>query len=166
MGDPNDLERCPGCGGEFIPRIGPVHRYMTSTPACWAAFGEVLAAEYADPQLMPVHRLSVDTFAVQHPGGGSRQAIQSVGLHLSRLHMQLETKLTATEANAFMLRAGQRKAELPLLDPPASFQITVGQVAPLAGTVAHEAAVRRWAKSAWDDWAHIHDFVRRWAAAV
>jgi hypothetical protein len=139
---------------------------MTSSPACWAAFGEVLAAEYGDPQLMPVHRLSVDAFAVQHPGDGSRQAIQSVGLHLSRLHVQLEAKLTRAQANEFMLRAGKRKAELPVLDPPESFELTVAQVAPVAGTAAHAAAVRMWAESAWNDWAHAHDFLRRWIAAV
>jgi hypothetical protein len=139
---------------------------MTSSPACWAAFGEVLTAEYADPQLMPVHRLSVDAFAVQHPGDGSRRAIQSVGLHLSRLHVQLEAQITPEQANEFMLRAGKRKSELPALQPPKSFEITVSHVAPIAGTAAHAAVVREWARSAWNDWAHAHQFVRRWAAAV
>ncbi len=166
MNDQSSLERCPGCGGEFAPRLGVVHRYMTSSPACWAAFGIVLAAEYAEPELMPVHRLSVDAFAVQHPGDGSRQAIQSVGLHLSRLHMQLEAKLTPSQANEFMLRAGRRKEELPVLAPPNSFKVTVAKVAPVAGTAAHEPAVREWAESAWADWVHVHDFIRRWAATA
>jgi len=139
---------------------------MTSSPACWAAFGELLAAEYSDPQLMPVHRLSVDTYAVQHPGDGSRQAIQSVGLHLCRLHMQLEARLSPVDANEFMLRAGKRKAELPRLDPPRSFRITIAEVAPLAGTGAHEATVRGWAQATWDDWVDAHAIVRRWVAEI
>ena len=166
MSDLSANEACPGCGGRFSPRSGPVHRYMTSSPACWAAFGAVLASEYADPRLLSVHRLSVDAYAVQHPGGGSRQAIQSVGLHLARLHVQLEKQLSPEAANAFMLRAGRRKSDLPKLDRPSGFSVTVAQIAPIAGSVDHEPMVRRWAQSAWDDWAHAHEFVRQWAAAI
>jgi hypothetical protein len=161
-----ELERCLGCGGRFPNQDGPTHRYMTSSPACWAAFGHVLAAEYSDPSLMGVHRLSVDAYAVQHPGDGSRRAIQSVGLHLARLHVQLDRQLGPEEANAFMLSAADRKASLPVLQPPASFPITIADVAPLAGTSSHERAVREWAQSAWDAWAHAHDFVLGFTAAV
>lgn len=160
------LERCPGCGGEFVAQDGPIHRYMVSSPACWAAYGEVLAAEYADANLMPVHRLSVDAFAVQHPGDGSRQAIQSIGLHLCRLHMQLEIGLSPEQANEFMLRAGTRKAEFPPLSSPPSFQVTVAEVAPLAGAATHVETVRRWAQSSWNDWSHVHGFVRKLSAAI
>ncbi|MDZ7628938.1 MAG: DUF5946 family protein [Parvularculaceae bacterium] len=45
-----------------------------------------------------MHRLSVDAYAVQHPGGASRQAIQSVGLHLARLYIQLEHPHTPKES--------------------------------------------------------------------
>jgi hypothetical protein len=159
-------EPCVGCGGEFLPQEGPVHRYMTSSPACWAAFGRVLAAEYSDSSLMGVHRLSVDAYAVQHPGDGSRQAIQSVGLHLARLHVQLDRQLGADEANAFMLSAAARKAGMLMLRPPPAFPITVAQVAPFAGTAGHERAVREWAQSAWDAWAHAHDLVIGFTAAV
>lgn len=153
------LEKCIGCGGEFEPQEGPVHRYMLSSPACWTAFGQVLAAEYGDPALLPIHRLSVDAYAVQHPGDGSRQAIQSVGLHLARLYVQLERQLAPFEANSFMLRAGRRKATLPALQPPGAFPMTVADVAPLAGTPSHEQAVRSWARTTWDAWAHAHESV-------
>lgn len=95
---------------------------MTGSVACWAAFGTVLAAEYQDPRLMPVHRLSVDAYAVQHPGAAAnRGATQSVGLHLARLCVQLDRGLSGTHANAVMLRLGQVKAGLPRsLRPPAS----------------------------------------------
>jgi hypothetical protein len=159
------FEKCIGCGGEFEPEIGPVHAYMESSPACWAAFGRILAAEYSNSELMPVHRLSVDAFAVQHPGSGSRQAIQSVGLHLARLYFQLERNPSDEDAKDFMLRVSARKAELPRLEAPESFEITTAQVASLAGTAEHKSAVERWARSAWQSWAHAHDFIRQWAAA-
>ena len=158
------LEKCVGCGGEFRPEDGPVHRYMLSSPACWAAFGRIMAAEYSDPQLMPVHRLSVDAFAVQHPGTASRQAIQSVGMHLARLYFQLERQAPPDEANAFMLRVAARKAQLPRLTPPSSFAITTAEVSAVAGTKEHQSAVRMWAGNAWESWAHAHVFIKQWAA--
>ena len=80
---------CPGCGALFEERAGPTHRYMESSPACWAAYGEVLAREYSDQAFYAVHRMSVDTYAVQHPGQPSPQTIQSVAVHLIRLCLQL-----------------------------------------------------------------------------
>ena len=98
------LQICGGCGSALPAISGPTHEYMSSSPACWGAFNTVLAREYADPELMKVHRLTVDAWAAQHPGDGSRRAIQSVGLHLARLMIQLETGLSGERANAAMLR--------------------------------------------------------------
>jgi hypothetical protein len=159
-------ERCLGCGGLFARATGPVHRYMTSSPGCWEAFGQVLAAEYGDPSLLPVHRLSVDAYAVQHPGDGSRRAIQSVGLHLARLYAQLEWRLEPEEANRFMLMAGRFKANLQALPSPADFTITVADVAPLAGTGHHAQAVRRWARSSWEAWSDCHALIAAFAGDV
>jgi hypothetical protein len=159
------LEKCVGCGALFEPEDGPVHSYMESSPACWAAFGRILAAEYSHPELMAVHRLSVDAFAVQHPGGTSRRAIQSVGLHLARLYAQLERNLSPAEANDFMLRAAARKAELPPLPPPPGFAVTTADISPVAGTAEHAQAVRHWAQSAWLSYAHAHQLIEDWAGS-
>jgi hypothetical protein len=92
---------------------GPIHAYMTSSPACWSAFNSIMAREYSDIGLLPIHRLSVDSWAVQHPGDGSRRAVQSVGLHLARLMVQIEDGLTGDAANTAMLSFAARKNELP-----------------------------------------------------
>ena len=60
--------RCLGCGGEFREMDGPTHPYVLSSAGCWAAYGELLALEYEDRTYAVVNRLSVDTYAVQHPG--------------------------------------------------------------------------------------------------
>lgn len=60
--------RCAGCGAVFPDMQGPTHAYMQSSPACFAAFTKLLAAEYSSAALRSVHRLTVDTWAVQHPG--------------------------------------------------------------------------------------------------
>jgi len=39
---------------------------------------------------MAFHQLIVDAYAVQHPGGGDRRAVQSVGIHLMTLAMFIE----------------------------------------------------------------------------
>ncbi|MGI3169687.1 DUF5946 family protein [Pseudooceanicola sp. C21-150M6] len=158
------VTRCPGCGASLPGRDGPVHEYMISSPACWALFGEVLAAEYADPALRDTHRLSVDTYAVQHPGAPSdRRAVQSVGLHLARLYRRLGSDMTPEETNAVMTGFVGRKESLIQLNPPTAFTMTVADIAPLIGGPGHSAAVRAWAERTWDDWAQHHDYIRDWA---
>lgn len=160
-----DVQVCNGCGA-LLPAVdGPTHAYMTSSSACWAAFNAVIAREFADPALMPVHRLSVDAWAVQHPGDGSRRAVQSVGLHLARLWVQLERGQSGPAANAAMLNFASRKAELPELPPRPAYAMTVADVVDQEQPDAHAASVRRWAEATWADWSDQHDFIRRWATA-
>ena len=62
-------------------------------------------------------------------GGDSRQAIQSVGLHLVRLCMFLERGLSPEAANEAMLRAGKMKSKMFKLARPASLgDVTVADV--------------------------------------
>lgn len=157
--------RCPGCGAVFPAVDGPTHPYMESSPACWAAYGVVLAREYGNPALLPIHRLSVDAYAVQHPGRPSRQSIQSVGLHLVRLLLQLDHGLPAARANAAMLALGRHKHEFIWLEPPVSLgDLTVASVLPRVTPEEHSAAVRAWARCALDAWAVHAPTLERWAA--
>ena len=160
----SSLHACVGCGARFPPCDGPVPAYMESSPGCWQAFGQVLEREYGNPELMPVHRLSVDAYAVQHPGGESRQAIQSVGVHLARLCLFLEGHLAPAEANDAMLRIARRKSDMHRLARPAWLgTVTVADVLVAREAESHRAAVQRWAASAWQAWSAHHDTVRRWA---
>lgn len=158
---------CPGCGAPFDPISGPVHEYMESSPGCWRAFGEVLAREYGDPDLFAVHRLTVDAYAVQHPGGHSRQAVQSVGVHLVRLCLFLEQGLGPKEANAAMLRVGRTKASMGKLPHPACLgAVTVADVLAAGSKEEHARVVRLWAQAAWQAWPASHEQVRQWASAA
>lgn len=158
---------CCGCGALFPALAGPVHAYMESSAGCWHAFGQVLAREYENPALVAVHRLSVDSYAVQHPGGDSRQAIQSVGVHLVRLCHFLERGLPAAEANAAMLRVGRTKQQMfQLVRPESLGAITVADVVAAESAVQHTELVNLWARSAWQAWSEHHATVRRWASAA
>ena len=165
--DAEKTQSCPGCGIELPPASGPVHKYMESSPACWAAFGQVLEREYSTPTLQDVHRLSVDSYAVQHPGRDSRQAIQSLGVHLSRLCLFLERGLSAEDANAAMLRVAGSKASMSHLQRPSHLgEVTVIDVLAASGVDAHREAVRRWARAAWEAWRTHHATVRQWVDAA
>jgi hypothetical protein len=158
------LVPCMGCRGTFPDEEGPTHAYMQSTPGCWAAFGRVLAREYSDPLLLPVHRLTVDAYAVQHPGVPSRQSIQSVGVHLVRLCLFLEHNLAPEQANAAMLAAARHKSRTHWLAPPSDLgPLTVADVDAAGSVEAHMATVRRWASQLWQVWAPHHAVVRSWA---
>jgi len=108
----------------------------------------------------------VDTYAVQHPGDRSRQAIQSVGLHLVRLCMLLERGLPPDHANDAMLTAARHKSQFTWLERPASFgSITVADVRATSNAHSHAATVRAWTHDAWQAWAQHHALVRQWAEA-
>ncbi len=142
---------------------GPVHRYMKSTPGCWAAYGEVLAREYSNPNLMDIHRLTVDTYAVQHPGATDRQSIQSVGFHLIRLCLFMEHNLKAERANGVMLEATKIKTSFVFLPPPDSLgPITVADIVKATSVNEHKSMVLAWARSTWEAWSEHHMQIRQW----
>ena len=157
--------KCFSCGGEYPDITGPVHRYMTSSPGCWAVYGEVLAREYTNPEYFQVHRLTVDAYAVQHPGATDRQSIHSVGVHLIRLCLFLEHDLTPENANDAMLETAKNKQHFTYLTPPSSLgDITAADIARASNVSEHKALVYKWAQCAWDAWSAHHDTIRSWLA--
>ncbi len=155
--------KCFSCGGLFPDIEGPVHRYMASSPGCWSVYGQVLAREYSDTSYFEVHRLTVDTYAVQHPGSTDRQSIQSVGLHLIRLCLFLEHGLTAKNTNNAMLEAGKRKHSFIWLERPKSLgSITTADVAATKSVDEHKTMVRAWAQDSWEAWSMHHSIIRSW----
>jgi len=136
---------------------------MKSTPGCWAAFGSVLAKEYSDSAYFDVHRLTVDSYAAQHPGQKSRQTIQSIGVHLTRLYLFLEKGLIEKHANDAMLRASKQKHTFTWLTPPASLgALTIEDVAKAGNAEEHSVIVRKWAAGIWDAWAPHHHTIISW----
>ena len=160
----SDWTLCEGCGA-IVPDVdGPSHRYIGASPGCWAAFGEVLAMEFGDFRHPECHRLTVDTYAVQHPGTPSRQSIQSVGAHLIGLHLVLERGLDSTTATRAIRRAATRSSLFSWLTPPESMgDVTVLDVRAARDLTEHERQVRAWAESVWEAWSPHHETVREWA---
>jgi len=162
-----DSVRCVGCHALFPEMGGPTHAYMESSAGCWAAYGQVLAREYGDPAYGACHRLTVDAYAVQHPGRPRTDCAQSVALHLISLCLVLERGQSMRMATAALRRFSRPRGRFPWLTPPPSRgRITVADVLGAADPGRHAEAVRNWAKSAWDAWEPAHAQIRHWIDAA
>ncbi len=155
-------ERCPGCRLVLPSVTAAPHRYMTASAACWAGYGELLAAQYAEPSRMDFHQLVVDSYAVQHPGGALPQQVQSVGIHLMTLALFIEDG-TDPALGTSLHREMVARPVFDYLPPPASLgEMTYADV-PLGGPVEEaRSAAYAWAGSVWSAWGEHHSTVDSW----
>ncbi|MFQ5752730.1 MAG: DUF5946 family protein [bacterium] len=159
----NHQQQCPGCQAWFPKKCGPTHPYIGSSPGCWAAFGEVTAKECTLYQYPSIHRLTVDTYAVQHPGVPSEKAIRSVGIHLSALHLYFEEHFKLDSITKWMGQFLSKEPPFFWLDPPQNLgKITILDVAKASFFDEHVEVVHNWSTSVWEAWAPHHKIVRRW----
>jgi hypothetical protein len=156
---------CPSCDARVRDFDGATHEYIGAVAGCWEIFGEVLAREYEQPAYFAVHHLTVDAYAVQHPGTPSPHAIQSVGGHLISLYHELELGTGYQERIAAMKHASRIARErFTWLEPPADRgTITVLDVHAADSATAHQQIVRQWADTMWQAWSAHHDTIRQWA---
>ncbi len=152
---------CFSCRGRVPEVAGPTHAYMLSSPGCWQLYGEILSRDYMAEQYDPhVHRITVDTYAVQHPGCPERRTIQSVNGHLMSLFVLFEMGWRAKEATTLLKKAVEDESlqrcfqwlEPPLFDGT----VTVADVAQAKDSREHEEWVRRWGESVWQVWRDRH----------
>lgn len=162
----NEIKRCFPCGAPVPEQDGPTHRYMASSPGCWAVYGEVLAREYEDVRYAANHRLTVDAYAVQHPGEPGRQALRSVCLHLCSLHLVLERAVPPQRATEMLASLAERDDYTWLEPPPSTGAVTVADVHAAVDPFDHLARVEDWARSAWAAWRRHHATIRAWVAAA
>jgi hypothetical protein len=156
---------CPGCGAA-VPDVEETrrHEYVGSAPGCWLLYSEVLAREYGDFRYTPAHQLTVDAYAVQHPGVPERRSARSVAIHLVGLCLTLERGRGPAELPRLRQRLAPPRRTFPWLMPPTSVgELTVLEVHAAEAPEAHRAVVDRWARSAWEAWSSHHAQVRAWA---
>jgi len=174
---------CPGCGALFPPHDGPIHRYIGASAACWALFSwsvvsgwtdvtELLAQSRIpdDRVLVPAHRdeppiesLWGDAYGVQHHGGNSPQAIQSVAVHLLNLHGIIGGKTTKPGwaiSRALRVRGVFRKLEPPTLGSALTFR----HLFP-GGGVGAPVTRSQYVASVYEAWMALHrPVVEEWYA--
>ena len=152
---------CPGCGLELSAAGGPTHAHIGASPECWRLYGIVLERAYRAER--DVLQLVVDAYACQHPGSESRQATQSVGLHLTTLCLFVEA---GTDPRCGSVLHQRMVGRIPLrwLEPPAQRgQVTVATVAATHMPGEYSEAAWLWARSVWSAWSAHHATVREWA---
>lgn len=159
---------CPGCRAS-VPDVAEMRErpYIGSAPGCWLLYSEVLAREYGDLRYTSAHQLTVDAYAVQHPGVPERRTARSVAIHLVGLCLSLERQRGPIELPRLRQRLAPAKRVFPWLPPPDSLgDVTVVDVHVAETPEAHRATVDRWARSVWDAWSPHHAQVRAWAEGL
>src|SRR5262249_15038775 len=131
------LSPCPGCGALFPDYDGPRHRYIGASAGCWALFSWSLANggtdvhELVEHSRIPDSSVSLpahddatlieslwgDAYGVQHHGGNSPQAVQSVAVHLLDLYGIISGK--TTRPGWAIERALRVRGVFQKLSPPA-----------------------------------------------
>jgi len=156
------LATCYSCGALVKDIPGTPHKYIGATAGCWEIYGEILAKEFGEygyPE--PTNRLTVDTYAVQHPGKPGRRAIQSVSGHLVSLHLVLEEGWSGPVATRAIAQILKQADQFIWLEPPSpSGHITVLDVVKANSLPEHEQLVLAWARDVWQAWAAHHVYVR------
>jgi hypothetical protein len=175
------LSPCPGCGALFPPHNGPTHRYIGASAACWALFswwsasGESGVSELVAQSRIPKGRVPVpvvsdaplieslwgDAYGVQHHGGDSPQAIQSVAVHLLDLHGIVSGQ--TTRPGWAIERALRVRGVFQMLDPPArGSALTLRHLFP-GGGVETPVTRSQYVVSVYDAWMALHRaIVEQW----
>ncbi|MEO5986834.1 MAG: DUF5946 family protein [Candidatus Limnocylindria bacterium] len=158
------VEPCPGCGALLAPmRDTPSHEYIGASPACWVAFGELLAREFGDPSYGVIHRHTVDVYAAQHPGVDGPRQRQSVAIHLISMALWLERGWDPQALLPITRRLTENAGGWPWLAPPPTYALSIDDVLRATSGEDHVRRVHGWADAVWAAWQDHHATVRGWA---
>lgn len=175
------LTPCPGCGALFPSHDGPTHRYIGASAACWALLtwsvttgdqrATGLLSESRIPDLtlpLPANlkgasfdALLGDAYGVQHHGGESSQAIQSVAGHLLNMHGVISGRTTSPGwalGRALRTRGVFHK----LAPPPLGTAFTIRHLFP-GGGVTSPITKTEYVLSVYETWMSLHcSTVQEW----
>ena len=161
----SEITFCEGCQLQLPAIDGVHHPYMLSSPACWKIYNEVLAREYNNDNYRIANRLTVDAYALQHPGTDDRRAINSVNTHLASLYLIFEKNYGYNDATIMMSRILEKyKTQFIYLKPPKDLgNLTIYDVWKAKNAEEHIDIVKQWAKNIWDAWGEYHKYIAQFA---
>ena len=160
---PADAGTCPGCGLKLPELEAPTPADVGASPACWALYGRLLVCQYSHALPPRLHRLTVDTYAVQHPAAPNNRSFSSLGAHLIGLCVLLERGASAQQTSKLLAQILKRPPSFGPLEPPTpNATITISDVATARNPGDHARLVEEWATSVWHAWAPHHVAVRSW----
>jgi len=154
VSDDPAVERCRGCGLEV----------RDGERGCRAIFEQLIARDFSDALYFSVHRMTVDTYSLQHPERYCASA-KSLAAHLCGLLQILEEGASAATGDRSLQRWLSGRVDLAKPDLP-EFRggLTVADVAAAPDAAAHAAAVEGWARATWEAYAPLHALAREWLA--
>jgi len=154
---------CPGCGLELPRTGGQTHPYIGASAECWGQYGELLALDYGELDMPDFHRLTVDTYAAQHPGEPGRRAEQSVAVHLAGLYLVLERDADPDYVHRLFPTLTEKERPFGWLEPPPGLgTVTVADVLDASCHEEYGARVRDWAMNVWAAWEPHQATIRAW----
>ena len=129
---------------------------------CQEIFDGLLARDFSNVAYFAVHRMLVDTYALQHPDRYCASA-KSLAAHLTGLCWLVEhsgSRAVGSEALRRWLNGGPQleKPEVPSIRG----WLTIGDLPQGEDPGAHAQAVDRWARSAWEAYSALHPLARQW----
>jgi uncharacterized protein DUF5946 len=130
---------------------------------CQRLFDEVLTREFGDYRYAKLHRLTVDTYSLQHPEKYMRSG-KSFVAHLTGICAAVEGD-DARAVNQAVQRwlNGPRAIERPEDPPPGQRGVlTIDYLHAAADAEEHARRVREWARSSWVAWSAHHHLARQW----
>jgi len=133
---------------------------------CRETFERLVGRDFSDVRYFRMHRMLVDTYALQHPAQYGRSA-KSLAAHLVGLCWMVEGGGDPARGHDALRRwlDGARSLEHP--EPPVRRgALTIGDLLGAQDPREHGAAVERWARSTWAAYAPLHALARAWMAAA
>jgi hypothetical protein len=150
--------RCPGCG-LTMPAGGAIRYegYFNVSNECWSLFTEVIGREFSNAVLFgQVHHLTVEAYAVQHPGGAHPD--KSIDIHLAGLYLMMERNVAPSAVATYMQTLAERVRDWPHFEAPPADAWTQ-TIFDVAMADDHIAAVREWSAGVWAAWSPQRDRV-------
>lgn len=158
----NMFEQCSSCGAETpLSTTGSTHAYLDASPGCWARYGEVLAREYSNAQYFVVHAITVDAYAMQHPGIESSQTINSVNLHLASLYAYYRNHVEISQLSQLKRYLAKHSDRFRWLPPPTNLgSMTINTIWQADTAETHCKSVIEWGEVVFDCWREYHSYIK------
>jgi hypothetical protein len=114
----------------------------------------------AGPAQLPHSAMTVDAYAVQHPGRPGSSSTPSVWIHLAAMHLVLERGWSADRLISIRRVVADGNDGWPWLTPPA-WMGGIGAIDVTSATATDVAkVVRNWVEAAYAAWADHHAAIR------
>jgi hypothetical protein len=130
---------------------------MESSAGCWSSYGKVLEREYSNIDYFFIHALTVDAFALQHPGIENSQTISSVKVHLASLYNYFKLGVPLDKLSHVRKLIVKHKESFIWLKPPKDLtSITTSNILMAKSAIEHHELVTKWARYIFAQWHKYH----------